>query len=284
MISVVVPLYNKAPSIESTVASVLAQTWVNFELIIIDDGSTDDGPTRVCKFCDARIKLVRLENRGVSAARNAGARLASGAHIAFLDADDLWMPNHLEIMNALITEHSTVCDVFASGACTDAGPLGKQRIYSGPSRVQDYFEAASGPERVLSSSSFAVSRELFIASGGYNERLRYGEDVEFWCRLFLAGAKLAYSSTPTVVYRTSAPNRSAALSASLGLRYSDFSALSRIGYEGLYRGKLVMILIIDQLLSRSVRGALRTALREWRILHLALFYLLRLGYCRARRR
>lgn len=94
-VSVVIPLYNKEKYIERALSSVLSQTYPPSEIIVVDDGSTDEGPERVLKFNDSRITLIRQENKGPGAARNAGLALARGKYIAFLDADDEWLPNFL---------------------------------------------------------------------------------------------------------------------------------------------------------------------------------------------
>ena len=86
--SIIIPLYNKAKYIENTIQSVLKQTFKNFEVIVVDDGSTDDGPEKVGLISDCRIRLIRKENGGVSSARNRGIAEARGENIAFLDADD----------------------------------------------------------------------------------------------------------------------------------------------------------------------------------------------------
>ena len=95
IISVVIPLYNKEKKIEYTLKSVFTQTFQNFEIVIVDDGSTDNSVEEVEKFTDSRIRLIHQTNAGVSAARNRGIEAASGELIAFLDADDVWMPEYL---------------------------------------------------------------------------------------------------------------------------------------------------------------------------------------------
>ncbi|MBA4373993.1 MAG: glycosyltransferase family 2 protein [Thermodesulfovibrio sp.] len=95
-VSVVIPLYNKGRYIARALSSVLTQTYQPLEVIIVDDGSTDDGPEKVLDFRDPRISLLRLENGGPGAARNAGLAMAKGTYISFLDADDEWLPPFLE--------------------------------------------------------------------------------------------------------------------------------------------------------------------------------------------
>lgn len=97
-VSVVIPLYNKAPYVAAAVRSVLAQTVADFELIVVDDGSLDDGAEIVKRFDDPRLRLVRQDNQGESAARNTGVALAESDLMAFLDADDEWTPSHLEVL------------------------------------------------------------------------------------------------------------------------------------------------------------------------------------------
>jgi len=95
-VSVIVPLYNKAPYVRRALDSVAAQTFGDFELIVVDDGSTDEGASVVESFGDGRVRLIRQENTGPGAARNRGINEARGEVLAFLDADDEWLPTYLE--------------------------------------------------------------------------------------------------------------------------------------------------------------------------------------------
>ena len=102
--TVVMPAYDRAATIDSAIASVLAQTQPDFELIVVDDGSTDDTAARVtaAMAIDSRIQLVRQENRGPTGARNAAFERARGRHVSLLDSDDLWMPGYLERIGAAL--------------------------------------------------------------------------------------------------------------------------------------------------------------------------------------
>lgn len=102
MLTIVIPLYNKGQSVKRSICSVLNQSFSNFEIVIVDDGSTDNSVEVVKSFKDDRIKIVRQANAGVSAARNHGIDIASGQFITFLDADDEYEPNHLETLRKLI--------------------------------------------------------------------------------------------------------------------------------------------------------------------------------------
>ena len=112
MVSVVIPLYNKADTITRAIQSVLKQTISEWELIVVDNGSTDDGGRHVEAIKDSRIRLIRQENKGVSMARNRGVEEATCDYIAFLDADDEWKPLFLEQSLSLQKEYPE-CDLYA---------------------------------------------------------------------------------------------------------------------------------------------------------------------------
>ena len=114
MISIVIPLWNKAPYVGRCLDSVAAQTYRDFEAVVVDDGSTDDGPERVAAYADGRIRLVRQPNGGVAVARNRGVSEARGEWVAFLDADDEWAPDHLATLVDLMARYPHCGMVSAS--------------------------------------------------------------------------------------------------------------------------------------------------------------------------
>ncbi|WP_276974283.1 glycosyltransferase family A protein, partial [Flavobacterium filum] len=94
--SIIIPLYNKEKAIEKTLKSVFQQSFTDYEVLVINDGSTDKSEEKVKRFSDERLRLISTENRGVSQARNLGISESKGKLVAFLDADDYWFPNHLQ--------------------------------------------------------------------------------------------------------------------------------------------------------------------------------------------
>lgn len=200
--SVIIPTYNRAATLPRAVASVLAQTCGDFELIVVDDGSTDDTPALVAAITDGRVRCIRQENRGVSAARNAGARAANGRYLAFLDSDDAALPHWLERLAAALDAPQTgiaYCGVTLqpeNGA--DPIVLLPSNPESNPDRGQ-----AGGSDLFLS-LAFALRRPVFDAVGGYNEALHYSENTELHWRLQdycrEAGWRCAYVDEPLGIY------------------------------------------------------------------------------------
>jgi glycosyltransferase involved in cell wall biosynthesis len=198
-ISVVVPLYNKAAYIERTLRSVLAQDCRDFEVLVVDDGSTDGGGGKAEALGDPRIRVVRFPNAGVSAARNRGAALARASLVAFLDADDVWEPTFLKtVSEALAAEPRAVA---AFSAFVD-GLSGRSRMprFSGTLLIEDYpgwFVSHGG--RGLWSSNTIVRASALRASGGFPEGVQNGEDTDTWFRLSFTGPVL-YVPEPLVRY------------------------------------------------------------------------------------
>lgn len=202
MISIVIPLYNKASTIERTVASVLAQTVSDWELIVIDDGSSDNGPALVKRFGDPRIRLVTQANAGVSAARNHGVELALSTVVAFVDADDYWDSEHLANLGQLVSQFPDA-SIFASAyfMVDENGQVRKTLLRdedpaSKSVRRLNYFADARGVSPPVCSSSVAVSKSAFRQIGGFPVGIKAGEDLITWARLACIG-EVAYSTHAT---------------------------------------------------------------------------------------
>ena len=202
MISVVIPLYNKESTIERTVNSVLAQTVNDWELIVVDDGSSDNGPASVKQFEDRRIRLVTQANAGVSAARNRGVDLSNSDIVAFVDADDYWDPSHLSNLLELVKRFPEA-SIFATAyfMVGEVGQIRKTRLrnHATPSetmRISDYFFDALDGDPPVCSSAVAVSKAAFSQIGGFPLEVEAGEDLITWARLACVG-KVAYSTRAT---------------------------------------------------------------------------------------
>jgi glycosyltransferase involved in cell wall biosynthesis len=186
------------------VESVLAQTESNWELIIVDDGSTDGSARVVDNYHDSRIKLVREKNSGVSVARNVGARLAKSEFVCFIDADDFWTSNHLADLREAM-ERYPAC-VFWSTAYwlirDDAPP----RIVRFPVKeqnrvcvVDDYFQWANEFEQPVHSSAVMIRKSVLFSVGGFPADIDSGEDLVTWAKLGCAGP-LGFVGRPSAFY------------------------------------------------------------------------------------
>jgi glycosyltransferase involved in cell wall biosynthesis len=204
-ISIVIPLYNKAGFVERALRSVLAQSGEGVEILVVDDGSMDGGDEVVRRIVDPRIRLIHQENRGVSAARNRGIAEAGADWIAFLDADDEWLPGFLETVVGLRSQFRN-CDVFAT-AYMCCLPDGRKRapIFRGLPRgksafvLEDYFAVASRSDPPIHSSAVAINKHALEAIHGFPEGVSSGEDLLTWARL-LNRYQCAYSPTAQALF------------------------------------------------------------------------------------
>ncbi len=183
-VSVVIPACNAGQFIAEAIDSVLAQTFTDFEVIVVDDGSTDDTREVVARFTDPRLRYVYQDHAGVSAARNAGIRRAQGRYIAFLDADDWWLPEKLALQVQLLESRPEVGLVYCGAYRVRNGRIiSKFRArYRG-----DVFEPllVRGNEKVMAGSASAViiRKECLEQVGGFDEDCFAAEDWEMWLRL-----------------------------------------------------------------------------------------------------
>ena len=204
MISIIIPLYNKADSISQALDSVLAQTYQDFEVVVVDDGSTDGGAAVVETFTDPRIRLIRQENGGVSAARNRGIAEARGEHVAFLDADDEWMPQFLEEIAALIAAYPeskarATNYIFNSNGVKSPTILRRMPFTEGRGVLTNYFEVASCSHPPVCSICVCIDRDLLQEIGGFPLGIKSGEDLLTWARVAVR-TQWAYSLEPLAQY------------------------------------------------------------------------------------
>lgn len=197
--SVIVPLYNKAPYVEKALQSILSQTFTDYELIVVDDGSTDESAEVATPLIPSeKGRMIRQANAGVSVARNNGVAVSQGDYLCFLDADDWWAPTFLEEMDRFITDYP------------EAGIYGTNYFYvkSGRHQVRinirtGYFnyckEYASQMTMPLTSISVAIPRLVFEETGGFKPSLKLGEDFDVWIRIAMKH-KTAFLNTPLSYY------------------------------------------------------------------------------------
>jgi glycosyltransferase involved in cell wall biosynthesis len=202
-VSVVIATYNRANFLPETIDSVLQQTFQEYELIVVDDGSTD-GTRTLLQSYPSRVSYLYQQNRGPSAARNLGVRHARAPWIAFQDSDDLSKPDHLETLYAYANDHPDCGMVFANGAYL-GGPFRKRetiipeaksrRLANNGVRLVDLFEKS-----VVRLQASLISKEAYLAVGGHDESLRICMDLDLSFRLFMR-YPVAYLDRVVFLYR-----------------------------------------------------------------------------------
>ena len=190
-VSVIIPAYNAAATVAATVDSVLGQTFSDFEIICVDDGSTDRTKAILsgysAKYPD-RMRLADQPNNGPAAARNHGARLSSGEYLAFLDADDIWMPNFLERTVAALDADPALALVYCNASLADSEgvDLGAALIGQGVDHAPSLNELLTQLWPIMPSAAL-VRRTAYDNGHGYRDELRGAsfrfEDVDFWIRM-----------------------------------------------------------------------------------------------------
>lgn len=211
--SVVISLFNKEKSIENTLKSVLEQTFIDYEIIVINDGSTDRSEKIVREFNDQKIKLYSTKNQGVSQARNLGIEKSNGKLIAFLDADDYWFPKHLQRLQELyflfpdcgfyasnyemyFSSKKTIPNLFIDIPKTEWRGI-----------VKDFFKS-SMINRITLTSAIAVPKNIFDEIGNFDPQITLGagEDIDLWIRIAIK-YKVAFDNKISTRYQLDSENR-----------------------------------------------------------------------------
>ncbi len=202
-ISVIIPAYNTAPFIAETLDSVFGQTFRDFEVIVINDGSPDTTSLEAAlQPYINRIVYIRQENRGLSGARNAGIRLARGELLAFVDSDDVWMPDYLsaqvEFLDSHPGVHASITDVLLFGSCEQE--VVWRTLKEGTDPILN-FEQMLKREGGQLPSAMVARRGRVLEVGMFDEQIRIGEDVEFCVRLCFPEGTIGYLGRVLVKYR-----------------------------------------------------------------------------------
>lgn len=208
--SVVIPLYNKAAHIAQTLQTVLDQTFESFEVVIVDDGSTDGSGEIAHQFASGRVRVIRQKNAGVSAARNTGIAASRGSYIAFLDADDEWLPDHLAELAGLIEDFPGLGLYSAAHETVEAGRVYRRRqpdMQGTRAVIADFLGEYARSFSLVNSSTACLPRSIFEEIGRFPLGIRAGEDVVVWIKAALAQG-MAYSSEVGTRINRDAVNRS----------------------------------------------------------------------------
>jgi glycosyltransferase involved in cell wall biosynthesis len=211
-VSVIIPLYNKERFITRAITSVCAQTFCDFELIVIDDGSTDGGPDLARQYGDSRVRVVSQDNAGPGAARNAGIGAAKGELLAFLDADDEWLPDFLKQGVAILNQHPEAASVTSGyiemPAMVESRSLPAfSCVRPGLSRTNQNTPAAEVAAKLafMSPCSTVMRADVARRYGGFYDRDKcvYAEDAHLMLKLLL-NETLFFHQAPLVIYHRNA--------------------------------------------------------------------------------
>lgn len=206
--SVVIPLYNKAHYIEACVKSVLQQRFSDFELLIVNDGSTDASIQKLASFDDHRIQLFHQANKGAAVARNKGVVNAKAEFIAFLDADDLWKENHLfEIYHSILQfpEEKVFTTKLSRFEANQKIEKGKYNFKESTQiEVLAYFKNSLKSD-LLNTSGLVIQKAFFNELGGFNEAIVSGQDTDLFIRIGLE-TDVVFNPLSTFVYRPATAN------------------------------------------------------------------------------
>jgi hypothetical protein len=205
LVSVVIPAYNAARFIVATLDSVLAQTFKDFEIIVVNDGSPDSEELeRVLEPSRSRIIYLRQENQGVSVARNTGIRESRGKFIAPLDADDLWEPEHLAAQLEAFHADPSIDMIYADARIFgDVPEAGRTVMEFNPSSGEVTLERLVARQCTVHHCVCLIRKEILLRAGLYDPAFRRAEDIDLWLRIVLHGGRICYQKRVLGQYRRS---------------------------------------------------------------------------------
>ena len=197
-VAVIIPAYNQSQYLRQAIQSVLDQTFIDWEAVIVDDGSSDDTRNVAHSFTDSRVRYIYQENRGLSAARNTGIRSSTAPYLSFLDSDDMFLPEKLALLLDALEQQPELGMVAGQAIPVDEYNQRVGKIMDTPLPQQ--------PERLLLGNPLHVGSVLLRRSwqeqaGFFDESLRSYEDWDMWLRLSVLGCRMSYVNKPVSLYR-----------------------------------------------------------------------------------
>ena len=223
LVSVIIPVYNSEKYLGAAIENILSQRYTNIEILVIDDGSSDNSQSVARKFENKKVKIFAQTNKGASAARNNGLRQAKGEYIQFLDADDLLSSNKIEDQVKLLLENPAkiaICPTihFFDGESLSEKAITDEWYYNSFNKPSDFLiKLYGGYENegaMIQPNSWLTPKKIIDKAGFWDERLSLDDDGEFFCRVILASTGIVCSINAINYYRKFRDNNS--LSAQVG--------------------------------------------------------------------
>jgi len=202
LVSVVIPAYNSAKYIPATLNSVLAQTFRDFEILVVNDGSPDTPQLELAlQPFGTRIRYIKQANRGPSSARNTGIRGAHGKYIAFLDSDDLWFREHLQNQVSALQNDPSLGLTYANGIHVEDEMPVSTAFDRTPQREPVTFDSLLREDSTVSTSSTVALRRLLLEADLFDEGLRRCEDFDLWLRMAHQGVRMTFTRKIQIYHR-----------------------------------------------------------------------------------
>lgn len=194
LFSIIIPTFNRANVLQKAIASILAQQFFDYEIIIVDDGSTDHTEQVILDYKDSRIRYIKKSNGGVCSARNLGVAQSKGEYIVFLDSDDAVSTEWLLNFNTAIIKKGTV-DIVCGGMVVKSDEYPKSKLVSPSDNGKGAIRWA-----VVSAGTFAVKKSFLMLTGCYDENIKYGENMELFIRFKIHNPIVAYTNSFDFTY------------------------------------------------------------------------------------
>ena len=256
-VSIVIPAFRASGDIPDALASIFRQTFTDYEVIVVNDGSPDTADLeRALAPHQSRIRYIVQPNSGAAAARNTGIRASCGRFIAFLDADDVWLPEFLERQVRFLTAHPSCALVYADAIISGETPLARRRFAeTAPSKGPVTLLTLLQQRCNIMLSTVVVRREPLIESGMFDESVRRGHDADLWFRLALRGADLQYQPLVLAERRVRASGLSGSRSAELARAISVIHRFGQKHELGVRERTALRVRIMQLLMQLEVEEA-----------------------------